>query len=117
MIDYRHLNSQIRDVIYPLPIIEDKILDEGQNVLWSIFDLEDGFHQMPLEETSKHLTAFMTPWGFFEWEVLSMGLKTAPTAYQRMVSWCLAQDPEIECRPYIDDTPYSTVPRVMPRDR
>ena len=40
-IHYRHLNSQIRDVIYPLPIIEDKILDEGQNVLWSIFDLED----------------------------------------------------------------------------
>ena len=37
-----------------------------------------------------------------------MGLKTAPTAYQRMVSWCLARDPEIKCRPYIDDLLHGT---------
>ena len=63
---------------------------------------------MLLEESSKHLTAFVTPWGVFEWEVLPMGLKTAPTAYQRMVSWCLAQDPEIKRHPYIDDIWHST---------
>ena len=63
---------------------------------------------MPLEESSKHWTAFMTPWGVFEWEVLLMGLKTAPTAYQRMVSWCLARDPEIKSRPYIDDILHGT---------
>ena len=47
MIDYRHLNSQIKDFTFPLPNIEDKILKEGKNVVWSTFDLEDGFHQMP----------------------------------------------------------------------
>ena len=41
IIDNRHLNSQSRDVIYPLPIMEEKNWDEGQNVLWSIFDLDD----------------------------------------------------------------------------
>lgn len=108
VIDYRHLNSQIKDIIFPLPVIEDKILGEGKNVLWSIFDLEDGFHQMPLTEESKKYTAFMTPWGVYEWEVLPMGLKTAPAAYQRMVSWCLSQDPAIKARPYIDDILHGT---------
>ena len=32
-----------------------------------------------------------------------MGLKTAPAVYQRMVDWCLSQDPDIRARPYIDD--------------
>ena len=103
VIDYRHLNSQIKDLQFPLPNIEDRLVDEGKNVLWTIFDLEDGFHQMPLTEESKKLTAFMTPWGVFEWEVLPMGLKTAPAAYQRMVQYCLSQDPDIQGKPYIDD--------------
>ena len=63
---------------------------------------------MPFKEGSKHLTAFMTPWGVFEREIVPMGLKTAPTAYQGMVSWCLAQDPEIKSRPYIDDILHGT---------
>ena len=55
VIDYRHLNSQIRDVIYPLPIIEDKILDEGQNVLWSSFRLRRWF---PPNAAEGNLQAF-----------------------------------------------------------
>ena len=74
VIDYRHLNSQIKDLQFPLPNIEDRLVDEGKNVLWSIFGLEDGFHQMPLTEESKKVTAFMTPWGVLEWEVLPMRL-------------------------------------------
>ena len=45
----------------------------------------------------------MTSWGVFEWEVLPMGLKTAPAAYQRMVQYCLSKDPDIQGKPYIDD--------------
>ena len=48
VIDYRHLNSQIKDFTFPLPYIEDKTLEEGKNFICSIFDLEDGFHQMLL---------------------------------------------------------------------
>ena len=85
VIDYRHLNSQIKDFTFPLPYIEDKHLEEGKNVIWSIFDLEDGFHQMPFAESSREYTTFMTPWGVYEWLVLYMGLKTAPAQYQRIV--------------------------------
>ena len=85
VIDYRHLNSHIKDFTFPLPYLEDKILEEGKNVIWPFFDLEDGFHQILLAESSRKYTAFMTPWGVNELLVLPMGLKTAPAQYQRMV--------------------------------
>ena len=44
VIDYRHLN----DILDNILIIEDRIVEEGKNALWSIFALEDGFHRMPL---------------------------------------------------------------------
>ena len=103
VIYYGHLNSQIKKFMFPLPYIEDKILEEGKKVIWSIFDLEDGFRQMPLEESSRKYTALITQWGVFEWPVLPMGLKTAPVQYQRMVQWCLEQDKTIGAKPNIDD--------------
>ena len=62
VIDYRHLNSQVSDDPVPLPVIEDMIVLQSKNALWSIFDLEDGFHQMHLAPESRQYTAFMTPW-------------------------------------------------------
>ena len=52
VIDYRYLNSMIEDDSGPLPVIEDLIATQGKNCLWSIFDLEDGFHQLNLAEQS-----------------------------------------------------------------
>ena len=89
VIDYRHPNFQVSDDPFSLPVIEDKILSQGKNALWSVFDLEDGFHQMHLAPESRQYTALVTPWGVYEWLVLPMGLKTAPTAYQRMMVACL----------------------------
>ena len=100
VIDYPYLNSQIADEAFPLPVIEDLFLEQSGNAIWSIFDLEDGFHQMVLEAESRPLTAFVTPWGLFQWTVLPMGLKTAPQAYQRMVQLCLEKT---GVKPYIDD--------------
>ena len=100
VIDYRYLNSQIDDEQFPLPVIDDMFLKQSKNAIWSIFDLEDGFHQMHLDEASRPLTAFVTPWGLFQWTVLPMGLKTAPQMCQRMVSDCLSS---LGLEPYIDN--------------
>ena len=91
VINYRYLNSQIADEAFPLPVIDDLLLEQSKNAIWSIFDLEDGFHQMVLEPESGPLTAFVTLWGLFQWTVLPMGLKTAPQAYQRLVQLCLEE--------------------------
>ena len=85
VVDYRYLNLHTIDDAHPIPHIEDLISDEAQNAIWTIFDLEDGFHQMHLDEASRPLTAFVTPWGQFQFNVLPMGCKNAPAMFQRMV--------------------------------
>jgi hypothetical protein len=101
VIDFRYINSQTKDDPFPLPLIEDLIGRQTFNKLWSIFDLEDGFHQMHLDEASMPLTAFVTPWGQYEWTVLPMGIKNGPAMFQRMIMWILR---EVPCAvAYIDD--------------
>ena len=119
VIDYRHLNSQVSDDPSPLPVIEDMILSQGKNALWSVFDLEDGLHHMHLAPESRRYTAFVTPWGVYGWLVLPMGLKTAPTAYQRMVAACSdtgfgdkkSFTKRFGTKPYIDDLLHGTPDR------
>ena len=55
---------------------------------------------MVLEPESRPLTAFVTPWGLFQWTVLPMWLRTAPQANQTMVQLCWE---ETGLKPYIDD--------------
>ena len=105
VIDYRYLNSQIDDEQFALPVIDDMFLKQSKNAIWSIFDLEDGFQQMHLDEASRPLTAFVTPWGLFQWTVLPMGLKMAPQKYQCMVSDCLSS---FGLEPYIDNLIFGT---------
>ena len=115
VIDYRYLNTYISDDAQPLPVIEDMVARQSGNVLWFVFDLEDGFHQMHLQPDSQPLTAFVTPWGLYEWTVLQMGLKTAPSAYQRLVSWCVRGfAPRYATEPYIDDVCHGTPDKDNP---
>ena len=83
VIDYRYVNTQLQGHEFPLPVIEDMLLRQQGNRLWTLLDLEDGFHQMPLSEDGLQYTAFCTPWGVFEWRVLPRGIKVGPQAFQR----------------------------------
>ena len=89
VIDYRYVNTQIKNYNFTLPVIEDQLIKQSRNHLWTIVDLENGFHQMPLHEDSKKYITFSTPFGSFQWNVLPMGIKIAPQAFQRMVADCL----------------------------
>ena len=79
VIDYRYLNTQLKGLNFPLPVIEDQLARQEGNSVFSLVDLEDGFHQMHLEESSRSLTAFITPFGVYEWKVLRMGVKVGLT--------------------------------------
>ena len=115
VIDYRHHNSCFKGNSFPLPVIEDQIANQEGNLIFSIIDLEDGFHQMHLEDSSKHPTAFCTPFGIFEWNLLPMGVKVGPAAYQRMVQYVTRNCPQ--SRPYIDDILSSSGCNVLEPDK
>jgi hypothetical protein len=49
-------------------------------------DLTSGYHQAPMDPESVKYTAFVTAHGVFEWKRVPMGLKGAPTYFQREMS-------------------------------
>ena len=99
--DFRKVNDNTEDDAHPLPRIEDILQKQGNCKIWSVLDLKDGYHQMPLKPEHRHITCMSTPKGSYQWKVLVMGLKNGNAMFQRMMEWVL-QDLE-NADPYVDD--------------
>jgi len=76
VIDYRRLNDiTIRDA-YPLPRI-DQIMDQVRgSKVFSKFDMKSGYNQLRVKEGQEWLTAFNTPEGPFQLNVMTFGSST-----------------------------------------
>jgi hypothetical protein len=66
VVDLRGPNSQTLRCNYPLPCIEDILVKQGANHIFSILDLKQAFHQQPLHPESRHITCTHTPKGIFQ---------------------------------------------------
>ncbi|CAI7801038.1 unnamed protein product [Closterium sp. NIES-54] len=85
-VDYRALNKITIKNRYPLPRIED-LFDRLQGAQWfSALDLAQGYHQLRITEDDVPKTAFRSPFGHFQWRVLSFGLTNAPASFQRAMN-------------------------------
>ena len=53
----------------------DEIIDKLKgSLLFAVFDTTEGFFHVPMDEKSKLLTAMLTPYGIYIYNVLAMGL-------------------------------------------
>ena len=100
--DLRPQNAATMKDGHPLPRIGDMVHRQGKNQLWTVLDLVDGFHQMPLKKEHRYITCMSTPRGTQQWTVQVMGLKNAGIQFQRMMEWVLEDLPATD--PYLDDT-------------
>ena len=50
MVDYRALNAVTIPDAHPLPRIEDILQRQGKFRVWSVLDMKDGYHQVPLKK-------------------------------------------------------------------
>lgn len=102
-IDYRKLNSVTVKERYPMPIIEDEIARLSGQAYFITLDLASGYYQVPIAESSKPLTSFVTPDGQFEFNRMPFGLANAPAVFQRMMNRILGSARFTKAMVYIDD--------------
>ena len=72
--DYRRLNMNTQDDIYPLPHIHAFSQVTGGATVFSVLDLVRCYHQIPMKESDIPKTAIIMPFGLFEFIRMPFGL-------------------------------------------
>jgi hypothetical protein len=84
--DYRKVNAWTVHNQYPLPLIGDLIRDLGGAVVFTKFNIRQGYNNIHIKEGDEHKVAFKTRRGLFEPTVMYFGLCNSPATFQAFMN-------------------------------
>lgn len=73
------------------------------SIILSKLDLKSAYHQVRIRSGDEWKTAFTTPFGQFEYNVLPYGLSGAPATFQRLMDGIFADMYYVNVVVYLDD--------------
>ncbi len=75
--------------------------------MFSIMDLKEAFHHVPLDPQSRPYTCTSVPHGTVQWCVVVMGLRNGVAMFQKVAEYVL-WEPRDVAAVYVDDIPIGT---------
>jgi hypothetical protein len=96
-IDPRPLNKALKREHHPMPVLDDLLPDLAEAKVFSRLDLKDGYWHCVLDEESRQLTTFQTPFGRFRWLRLPFGLSVSAEIFQKRLKETLEGLRGVEC--------------------
>lgn len=98
VIDFCKLNSVIENIVYPMPRIQDILIEFKDCTVFSVMDIRHAFYTIAIDQESGKLAAFSCEWR--KWH-FATGLKISPAIFQERIS------SDLKCvqrtHPYMDD--------------
>ncbi|XP_041973958.1 uncharacterized protein K02A2.6-like [Aricia agestis] len=83
--DYRRLNAVTLPDRYPIPRIQDFTYKLHGKKLFSKLDLKMAYFWIPISKEDAEKTAIITPFGLFEFNCMTFGLRNASQTFQRFM--------------------------------
>lgn len=88
-VDYRALNAVTRKDVYPLPLLDECMDTLAENTCFSKLDANSAYWQVPIKESDRKKSAFITKYGLFQFIRMAFGLCNAPATYSRIMNLVL----------------------------
>ena len=88
-LDMRQVNQAIIRERHVIPKIEDILTELHGAKYFTKIDMREGYHQILLDESSRHLTTFATHEGLFRYKRLIYGISTGFECFQKQVEMAI----------------------------
>ena len=96
-IDMRQANPAIKDTHLPVPRVDDIQSRLAGNKVFSKLDLRSAFHQLEIDEQSRHVTVFHAGDRLMRYKRMTMGTKPASGELNKALRPLFQHIPEVHC--------------------